>query len=153
VAAAQDGSPPSDQPALAFAFAAAQSDLLISTNPLPLQEFRPLQEFLADLQEDWPLQEFTPVHLILASSALAVETMKVPNSKAAAVAIATPPVFVVFIIRSLMGDPIMAPEGRRRPLKKSVPVSPDRDNAMSIAKEHRSALPAMIQLAYAQYSA
>jgi hypothetical protein len=60
-----------------------------------------LQEFLADLQEDWPLQEFTPVHLILASSALAVETAKVPNSSAAAVAIATPPAFVVFIARSL----------------------------------------------------
>jgi hypothetical protein len=40
--------------------------------------------------------------LIFASSALAVETAKVPNSSAAAVAIATPPAFVVFITRSLI---------------------------------------------------
>ena len=31
----------------------------------------PLQEFLADLQEDWPLQEFTPVHFTFASAAVA----------------------------------------------------------------------------------
>jgi hypothetical protein len=91
-----------DQPDLALAFAAAQSDLVISMNPLPLQEFMPWQEFFADLHDDWPLQEFTPVHLILASSALAGETATVPNSRAAAVAIVTPRTFVVFIARSLM---------------------------------------------------
>jgi hypothetical protein len=112
--------PVSDQPAFALAFAASQSDLDISTKPLPLHEFMPLQEFLADLQEDWPLQEFTPVHLTLASSALAVETAKVPNSSAAAVAIATPPALVVFIARSLMdGDRIMAPQAEAGSLKKA----------------------------------
>jgi hypothetical protein len=63
-----------------------------------LQEFRPLQEFLVDLQEDCPLQELTPVHFTFASSALAVETVKVANSSAAAVAIATPPALVAFFI-------------------------------------------------------
>jgi hypothetical protein len=94
--------PADNQPAFALILAAAQSDFVISTKPLPLHEFRPLQEFFADLHEDWPLHEFTPVHLIFASSALAVETAKVPNSSAAAVAIATPPAFVVFITRSLI---------------------------------------------------
>jgi hypothetical protein len=56
-----------------------------------------LQEFLADLQEDCPLHELTPVHFTFASSALAVETARVPNSSAAAVAIAMPPAFVVFM--------------------------------------------------------
>ncbi|HTC44442.1 MAG TPA: hypothetical protein VK696_05275 [Steroidobacteraceae bacterium] len=89
--------------AFTFAFAASQSVLDISTNPCPLQEFMPLQEFLADLQEDWPLQELTPVHFILASSALAVETARVPNRSAAAVAIATPPAFVVFMLLAPLG--------------------------------------------------
>jgi hypothetical protein len=87
------------QPLFALAFAASQLALVISTKPWPLQEFMPLQEFLADLQEDCPLQEFTPVHLIFASSALAVEAARVPNSSAAAVAIATPPAFDVFMFR------------------------------------------------------
>jgi hypothetical protein len=81
-----------------FAFAAVQSVLDISTNPCPLHEFMPLQEFLADLHEDWPLQELTPVHFTFASSALAVETARVPNRNAAAVAIAMPPAFVVFML-------------------------------------------------------
>src|SRR5258708_22276877 len=74
----------------------------------------PLQEFLVDLQEDWPLQEFTPVHFTLASSALAVLTAKVPNSNAAAVAIATPPAFVVFMLLAPYrgdGNRIIAPLG------------------------------------------
>jgi hypothetical protein len=37
------------------------------------------------------LQELTPVHFTFASSALALETDRVANSSAAAVAIATPP--------------------------------------------------------------
>src|ERR1700760_2364094 len=89
--------PTSLQPFLAFAFAAEHSALDISTKPWPLQEFMPLQEFLADLQEDCPLHEFTPVHCTFASSALAVTVPNVPNSTAAAVAIATPPAFVVFM--------------------------------------------------------
>src|SRR5580704_17244886 len=74
----------------AFAFAAAQSALLISTKPLPLQEFWPLQELLALLQADWPLQEFTPVQCTVSSAAAAVPTKAVPKSIAAAVATATP---------------------------------------------------------------
>src|SRR5580704_9719846 len=71
----------------AFAFAAAQSALLIST------EFWPLQELLALLQADWPLQEFTPVQCTVSSAAAAVPTKAVPKSIAAAVATATPVVF------------------------------------------------------------
>ena len=43
-----------------FAFAASHSACVISMNPLPLQEFWPLQALLALLQAEWPLQEFTP---------------------------------------------------------------------------------------------
>src|ERR1700722_14992879 len=52
-----------------FALAASQSAFVISMNPLPLQEFWPLQALLALLQADWPLQELTPLHWTLASSA------------------------------------------------------------------------------------
>jgi hypothetical protein len=99
----------------------------------------PLQEFLADLQEDWPLQEFTPVHWTLASSALAVETAKVPNSTAAAVAIATPPALVVFIARSLGLTVIgLWRLGPRLAAKKSVPVISDRGCVPGIAAEHEA---------------
>src|SRR6185437_14730451 len=51
----------------AFALAASHSALLISRNPLPLQEFWPLQALLALLQADWPLQALTPAQCCLAS--------------------------------------------------------------------------------------
>src|SRR6516162_3420731 len=74
----------------AFALAASHCALVISRKPLPLQEFWPLQELLADLQAECPLQEFTPSHLTLPSSAaLAVEMAAVENSTAAAAARAT----------------------------------------------------------------
>src|SRR5580698_10993505 len=74
---------------LAFALAASQSAWVISTNPLPLQEFWPLQALLALLQAECPLQELTPSHFTLASSALAVLMAAVENITAAAVARAT----------------------------------------------------------------
>ncbi|MBV9698177.1 MAG: hypothetical protein JO005_14730 [Gammaproteobacteria bacterium] len=58
-------------------------------NPLPLQEFWPLQALLALLHAECPLQEFTPSHFTLASSALAVLTAAVENITAAAAARAT----------------------------------------------------------------
>jgi hypothetical protein len=73
-----------------LAFAASHSFWVISTNPLPLQEFCPLHELLADLQEDWPLQELTPVQWTFASSADAVAMDATLNRRAAAVAIAAP---------------------------------------------------------------
>jgi hypothetical protein len=73
----------------ALAFAASQSAWVIILNPVPLQEFWPLQELLALLQADWPLQEFTPEHFTFASSALAVVTATVENMTAAAAARAT----------------------------------------------------------------
>jgi hypothetical protein len=89
-------------PGFAFALAASHWAFVISTNPWPLHEFIPLQEFLALLQEDCPLQLLTPVHLILASSAWPVVVPSVENSSAAAVAMAMPEVlrdliFVSFV--------------------------------------------------------
>jgi hypothetical protein len=77
-------------PELTFALAASHCAFVISRNPWPLQEFIPLQEFLALLHEDWPLQELTPVHLILASSAWADVVARVENRSAAAAAMAIP---------------------------------------------------------------
>src|ERR1700748_2947424 len=82
----------------ALALAASHFAWVISTKPLPLQEFWPLQELLAVLQAEWPLQEFTPSHLTLASSAaLAVATNAVENITAAAAARATLDIFREFI--------------------------------------------------------
>lgn len=72
------------------ALAASHSFCVISTKPLPLQEFWPLQELLADLHEDCPLQELTPVHCTFASSAEALVIAARLNSMAAALAIAAP---------------------------------------------------------------
>jgi RNA polymerase sigma-70 factor, ECF subfamily len=88
---------------LALSFAVLQSDLLISRNPCPLQEFMPLQACCADLQADWPLQEFTPWHFTFASSAaLAVPAARLPIKSAAAVAIAAPPTLFVVFMRCLL---------------------------------------------------
>ena len=57
---------PSD---LALACAAVHSSLLNDTQPWPLQEFWPLQLFLAVEHSDVPLQELTPVQCTLAVSA------------------------------------------------------------------------------------
>jgi hypothetical protein len=73
-----------------LAFAASHCFWVISTKPLPLQEFCPLHELLVDLQDDWPLQELTPSQWIFASSAEAVVMDATLNSRAAAVAIAAP---------------------------------------------------------------
>jgi hypothetical protein len=73
-----------------LAFAASHSFWVISTNPLPLHEFWPLQELLADLQDDCPLHELTPVQCTFASSAEAVAIDATLNRRAAAVAIAVP---------------------------------------------------------------
>jgi hypothetical protein len=72
-----------------FALAASHWAFVISTKPLPLQEFMPLQEFLALMHDDCPLHEFTPVHFTFASSACVV-TEIVEKSTAAATATATP---------------------------------------------------------------
>src|SRR5258708_10308023 len=74
----------------ALAFAASHSALLISRNPLPLQEFWPLQALLALLHAECPLQEFTPSHLTFPSAAWAVVAATVENITAAAAARATP---------------------------------------------------------------
>jgi hypothetical protein len=55
-----------------------------------LQEFWPLHEFFADLQDDWPLHELTPSQCTLASSADAMVKEPTLNNSAAAVAIAAP---------------------------------------------------------------
>jgi hypothetical protein len=73
-----------------LAFAASHCFWVISTKPLPLQEFCPLHELLVDLQDDWPLQELTPSQWIFASSAEAVVIEATLNRRAAAVAIAAP---------------------------------------------------------------
>src|SRR3984957_640531 len=94
------GSPARSRPVYlpaALAFAASQSALVISTKPLPLQEFWPLQELLALLQADWPLQEFTPVHFTFASSAVAFVTAAIEKIIAAAAARATLDIFREFI--------------------------------------------------------
>src|SRR5260370_32494250 len=74
---------------LAFAFAASHSALVISRNPLPLQEFWPLQALLALLHAECPLQELTPSHFTFPSAALAVLTATAENITAAAAARAT----------------------------------------------------------------
>jgi hypothetical protein len=71
--------------------------LVISTKPLPLHEFWPLQELLALLQADWPLQEFTPVHFTFASAAVAFVTAAIEKTIAAAAARATLDIFREFI--------------------------------------------------------
>src|SRR4051812_23819526 len=68
------------------ACAASHSALVSSRKPAPLQEFSPLQEFLALLQADWPLQAFTPSHFTLPSSAAAALRETVANIMAAAAA-------------------------------------------------------------------
>ena len=54
---------------LALACAAVHSSLLNDTQPWPLQEFWPLQLFLAVEHSEEPLHEFTPVQCTLAVSA------------------------------------------------------------------------------------
>src|SRR5689334_24416234 len=82
----------------ALAFAASHLAWVISTKPLPLQEFCPLQELLALLQADLPLQELTPSHFTFASSAaLAVVTAAIEKTIAAAAARATLDIFREFI--------------------------------------------------------
>src|SRR5947199_10162883 len=56
----------------ALAFAASHSAFVISRNPLPLQEFWPLQALLALLHAECPLQELTPSHSTFPSPALPV---------------------------------------------------------------------------------
>ncbi len=73
-----------------LAFAASHCAWVISTKPLPLQEFWPLQELLAVLHDDWPLHELTPSQWTFASSAEAVVIDATLNSRAAAVAMAVP---------------------------------------------------------------
>jgi hypothetical protein len=85
-----------------LALAASHSFCVISTKPLPLQEFWPLHELLADLQEDCPLQELTPVQCTFASSADALVIEATLNSMAAALAIAAPEIdFDIIMIISL----------------------------------------------------
>ena len=85
----------------ALAFAASHLAWVISTKPLPLQEFCPLQELFALLQADLPLQELTPSHFTFASSAaLAVVTAAMEKTIAAAAARATPDIFREFILDS-----------------------------------------------------
>jgi hypothetical protein len=55
-----------------------------------LQEFCPLQEFFADLQDDCPLQALVPSQCTFASSADAIVKEPTLNSSAAAVAMAAP---------------------------------------------------------------
>src|SRR5579862_1587396 len=74
----------------ALALAASHSAWVIIMNPLPLQEFWPLQALLALLQAECPLQEFTPWHFIFASSACAAVSGALENTTAAAAARATP---------------------------------------------------------------
>jgi hypothetical protein len=74
----------------AAALAASQSFWVISTKPLPLQEFLPLHELLADLQDDWPLHALTPTQCIFPSSADAVLIVATLNRSAAAEAMAAP---------------------------------------------------------------
>src|SRR4029077_4241266 len=87
-----------------LSFAAAHSFLLISRKPWPLQEFSPLQALWALLQADWPLHAFTPAQWILASvPATALLIRPPPKSMAAAVATATPELFLNLMGAFLVG--------------------------------------------------
>jgi hypothetical protein len=71
--------------------------LVISRNPLPLHEFRPLQLLVAVLHELCPLHELAPMHLPFALPAWA--TMgAVANMAAAAIARVVPVVFFTLIM-------------------------------------------------------
>jgi hypothetical protein len=93
--------------AAAFALASVHADLVIDTQPVPLQLFMPLQLFFADLHSDVPLQEFTPVQCIVAGAAApavsaandVVDKAEV-NNIAAAPAIAALDSFVICMIES-----------------------------------------------------
>src|SRR3982751_620043 len=74
-------------------FAVSHSCFVSNTYPLPLQLFCPWQELVAVAHADLPLQELPPWHFTFASSACAVVTATLPNSRAAAVASAMPVVF------------------------------------------------------------
>src|SRR5512145_186028 len=65
----------------------------VSTNPLPLQAFLPLQSFWALLQAPLPLHSLSPAHLIMLSVALAwpiAVTLPARTIVATAVAIVIP---------------------------------------------------------------
>jgi hypothetical protein len=71
--------------------------LLISRNPLPLHEFKPLQLLVAVLHELSPLQELAPMHLPFSLPAWAAMGA-VANMAAAAIARAAPVVFFTLIM-------------------------------------------------------
>jgi hypothetical protein len=73
------------------------SALLISRNPFPLHEFKPLQLLVAVLQELSPLHELAPMHLPFMLPACAAMGA-VASIAAAAIAMATPVVFFTLII-------------------------------------------------------
>src|SRR5437763_16124009 len=82
----------------ALAFAASHSAFVISRNPLPLQEFWPLQALLALLHAECPLQELTPSHFTFPSSARAVVAATADNITAPAAATATAAETFAFIL-------------------------------------------------------
>src|SRR5690242_19881688 len=64
------------------------SALLMSTNPLPLHSFLPLQAFSAPLQLPLPLQALTPAHSTLPPVLSAARATTLPASTRAAAALA-----------------------------------------------------------------
>src|SRR5258707_15476100 len=64
------------------------SALLMSTNPLPLQSFLPLQAFSAPLQLPLPLQALTPAHSTPPPALSAARATTLPARMRAAAALA-----------------------------------------------------------------
>lgn len=80
------------------------------SQPIPLQEFCPLQALDADLQAPIPLQLLMPAHMTLFEAACAslVGATPAKASATAATAILPPETKVIFIVLSL----VMRPHGR-----------------------------------------
>jgi hypothetical protein len=77
---------------------ALHSFSVISTQPLPLHEFLPAQEFEALLQAPFPLHEFTPWQWIFAASPAETVTGVIDMNIPAAIAAIIEPFTALFVV-------------------------------------------------------